>query len=512
MRRPALTMILMYFMFVFSLTSCAVQQATVEPIDVTGNPGELVSQLDSQIIAGRQNQLNVLSPTLFAKAEENLQAAKQGLKRGDEIAGILERVAMARAQLKSATENTKVARTVLPAAIKAREDARTAGATIFETDYAKAEEGFLDLTRAIENDNLKSAQRNQDRVVENLRSMELRAIKEKTLGEVRDTIALATQEGAKKLAPELLAASTKELQAVDTFISNNPYEKEAMLKKAGAALFNAQRLLAISRQSAKLQGISPEGIALWVEGMLGQVTSRLGAPDMRNQSFSTQIANIVGTVDALQSDRKFIGEQVRTDQSKMESLQSNYETQIAELNTKIAALEGTSKEKLATEARLAAEKQAVEQRLAAERKFNQLYNEVQNYFASDEAEVYKQGNQLVIRMSGIKFPVGKAIIMPENYALLSKVQQAVRTFGDPNVVVEGHTDSTGTAATNEHLSQQRAEAVKEYLVANQTLPAEHITALGFGSIRPLASNATPEGRAINRRIDVIISPITGNVK
>ncbi|MBC2743982.1 MAG: OmpA family protein, partial [Desulfosarcina sp.] len=70
----------------------------------------------------------------------------------------------------------------------------------------------------------------------------------------------------------------------------------------------------------------------------------------------------------------------------------------------------------------------------------------------------------------------------------------------------GHTDSTGSAQTNQELSQKRAEAVKTYLVANKTLPSNRIRATGYGLDRPLAPNTTPEGRAINRRIDVLITP------
>ena len=65
---------------------------------------------------------------------------------------------------------------------------------------------------------------------------------------------------------------------------------------------------------------------------------------------------------------------------------------------------------------------------------------------------------------------------------------------------------TGSDEVNEHLSQKRAEAVREYLVANRTLPYDRIVAVGYGSMRPLASNETIEGRAINRRIDVILKP------
>ncbi|NIS61449.1 MAG: OmpA family protein [Proteobacteria bacterium] len=120
--------------------------------------------------------------------------------------------------------------------------------------------------------------------------------------------------------------------------------------------------------------------------------------------------------------------------------------------------------------------------------------------------MYKQGNRLVIRLKAIQFPVGKDFILPGNYPLLSKVQRAIRIFGEPHVVIEGHTDSTGSDELNEYLSQQRAEAVRAYFVANGTLPDRRIVAVGYGSKRPLASNQTPEGRAINRRIDLMIVP------
>ena len=96
--------------------------------------------------------------------------------------------------------------------------------------------------------------------------------------------------------------------------------------------------------------------------------------------------------------------------------------------------------------------------------------------------------------------------MPENYTLLTKVQQAIRSFGEPDVIIGGHTDSTGSEQLNEHLSQQRAEAVREYMVANEILPFEKIIAVGYGSQRPIASNATESGRALNRRIDITITP------
>ena len=125
-------------------------------------------------------------------------------------------------------------------------------------------------------------------------------------------------------------------------------------------------------------------------------------------------------------------------------------------------------------------------------------------FARDQAEVYKQADNLVIRLKAMRFPIGKDLIMPENYQLLSIVRNAIRAFGEPDVVIEGHTDSTGSAAVNALLSKKRAEAVRQYFIANGTLNEDQVTSIGYGSERPLAPNDTPEGRAINRRIDVVI--------
>ncbi len=195
---------------------------------------------------------------------------------------------------------------------------------------------------------------------------------------------------------------------------------------------------------------------------------------------------------------------VETQQKQAESMKKKHNEDIEAMKKQIASLEGQTLEEQVDRERLAAEKKAAEERLAAEKRFNQLYIEVQGYFEPNEAEVYKKGNQLLIRLRAIHFPIGKYIIMPRNYELLGKVQQAIRNFSDPNVVIEGHTDSTGSDTLNDHLSEQRAEAVREYFVANETLPSDSIVAIGYGSKQPLASNETEEGRAINRRIDVII--------
>jgi outer membrane protein OmpA-like peptidoglycan-associated protein len=456
----------------------------MEDLAKTLNPAEEVNRFDSDIANARKDQLNVLAPTSFASAESYLNDAKEALQGGDELSEITEKISSGRFQLERAQEMAKVARTTLPNAIKARELARTAGATSLGEDYVNAEEQFLKLTKAIENNDLKYAQNNRHKVAAAFDELEVRAIKEQKLSEARKLIKEAEGEGARKIAPRTLLTAQQALKNADAFISQHRYEREKIQEKSSEALFQAQRLLQVTRQSKKIPDMEPEQITLWVEGMLEKMAGQLSAPDMRNKTIQTQVENILGSIESVQEDRKFMASQ---EKSRL--------TEIEAMKKEIALLEGKTKEE-----------QAAKNRLEAEKRFNELFSEVKGYFNADEAEVYKQGNRLIIRLRAIQFPVGQSVIMPSNYALLSKVQRAIKTFGQPDVVIEGHTDSTGSDEVNEHLSQQRAESVRQYFVANGTLPEWQISSVGYGSSRPLASNETPEGRAVNRRIDVTISP------
>ncbi len=472
---------------VFSLLACAGPQLEVVPIAKSENPQELINQLDNEIALARKNQLNVLAPTWFERAESSLGAAKKGLDTGDQLSEILDNIATGRAQLHRAEEIAKVAQTTLPKAIQARDMAREAGATNLGEDYADAESRFIGLTRAIEDNNLNYAQRNQNLVAERFRVLELKAIKIRTIGEVRRLISLAEKQDMQKIAPQSFAQAEQKLAEADAFITENPYQKEKMHQLADEALFLAQRLHIVAQQSKKIEDMEPEQITLWEEEILHQTSDKLGAPDMRNRSFNQQLENILATVSAQHADQEFMVEKSKKQQDEIEKLRQQ-----------IAGLEGQS-----------LKEQKEKERLLAEKLFNEKLSSIQDYFKPQEAEVYKKQNQVIIRLKAMQFPVGQSVIMPENYGLLSKVQRAIRTFGEPDVIIGGHTDSTGSEDLNEHLSQKRADAVRQYFVANGTLPYEKIIAVGYGSMRPLASNATESGRAINRRIDVIITPDAG---
>jgi outer membrane protein OmpA-like peptidoglycan-associated protein len=86
------------------------------------------------------------------------------------------------------------------------------------------------------------------------------------------------------------------------------------------------------------------------------------------------------------------------------------------------------------------------------------------------------------------------------------VQQAAAVFPRAQIFIEGHTDSYGSDETNMRLSQQRAEAVSNYLSSELGVPSFRMSAVGYGETRPIANNETAQGRERNRRIDVRIEP------
>ncbi len=109
----------------------------------------------------------------------------------------------------------------------------------------------------------------------------------------------------------------------------------------------------------------------------------------------------------------------------------------------------------------------------------------------------------VIVLRGVNFVTGSADLLPESRSILDEV--AATLLKHPKMVVEvgGYTDSTGSRAFNERLSYKRAKAVRSYLISKGVAPA-NLTAKGYGPANPVASNATAEGRAQNRRVELHI--------
>ena len=111
---------------------------------------------------------------------------------------------------------------------------------------------------------------------------------------------------------------------------------------------------------------------------------------------------------------------------------------------------------------------------------------------------------LIVNMSDVLFDTGKSTLRPLAREKLAKVAGIVSGHPGLRLDVEGHTDSVGGDDYNQQLSEQRAAAVRDYLM-QQGMPANSLTAKGFGKTQPVASNETAEGRQQNRRVELVIS-------
>lgn len=150
-----------------------------------------------------------------------------------------------------------------------------------------------------------------------------------------------------------------------------------------------------------------------------------------------------------------------------------------------------------------AEQLAMEQeaRMKAEKKTAETMEALSKLAAVKEEE-----RGLVITLSGsVLFRSGEAVLLPEARVRLDQVSDALLQTKERKLVIEGHTDSKGSVDHNLELSKRRAEAVRDYL-ATRGYPTDKMTAEGIGSARPVADNKTAEGRANNRRVEIIVKP------
>ena len=123
------------------------------------------------------------------------------------------------------------------------------------------------------------------------------------------------------------------------------------------------------------------------------------------------------------------------------------------------------------------------------------------------AAVKEDDRGMVITLSGsVLFPSDQSSLLPDAQTRLDQVAAALMATKERNIVIEGHTDSRGSETHNLDLSQRRAESVRSYLVS-KGYESDRVQAHGIGKGRPATSNDTAEGRANNRRVEIIVQPV-----
>ncbi|MCU0290391.1 MAG: OmpA family protein [Thermoanaerobaculaceae bacterium] len=118
-----------------------------------------------------------------------------------------------------------------------------------------------------------------------------------------------------------------------------------------------------------------------------------------------------------------------------------------------------------------------------------------------QAPALFEPDKKVLVLDGVSFESDSAVLVETSRSVLDRVAASLKDWPEVRVEVAGHTDATNTSAHNQKLSEQRAEAVRTYLV-DRGIPPAQLTARGYGEGSPIADNATPAGRKVNRRVEL----------
>lgn len=163
---------------------------------------------------------------------------------------------------------------------------------------------------------------------------------------------------------------------------------------------------------------------------------------------------------------------------------------------------------------LETERQVRETRLAeVQGTYDELVGKLEEEIQRGEVKISELKGKLTVNVvDKILFDSGKAALKPEGFKVLQQIGDILKTAADKDVQVEGHTDNvpirgtlTETYPTNWELSSARAATVLHFLQDKANIPGERLSAVGFGEYRPVSSNSTAEGRALNRRIQIVLT-------
>ena len=469
------------------LASLVVSAVCAQDIELAG--------LKAAIERARKEQVDALAPRSFAAALRAFEAAEKDRERGRDAKRIRARVQESEAALQRATQSATSARQSLSGVIKTREEAIAAQAPKYAPEaWSKANERFTDALEENEAGDVRNAQRRAAEAEVLLRDVELTAIKSGLLNEARALIAKAEEAKVERFAPRSLQAARRHLADAEQELQRNRYELGLPRRLAADARYEASHALYLAQL---------------IEGALEQEKDDESGLEALILSLEEPLRRMASEMEiAVQFDRGFqpplkeLGEHVQQQAQEVRRLKlelEDREQRIVALDAQVQRLEarlgGVSEERV-----------ALQRRVDAQERLRANVAMIASSFTADEARVERQGDDVVLSLLGIRFPSGRSTINADSAALMQKVQKALELFPDAAIAVEGHTDANGGESANLILSQDRADAVRQYLVSSFGVDPEKISSIGYGEARPVATNETAGGRARNRRIDLVLRP------
>lgn len=417
----------------------------------------LFSEADKAMASARAANAELLAPKSWGRGVAAYDEAASQVKRGDSLERIRTNLATANAEFTTAVNSARIAETAFDTTLKARNAAEVANAAeLAGAQWQDAEKEFNRATTKLESGSSDSAKKIALSANELYRSAELVAVKAGILGQARTLIEKADREKVSRYAPVTFDKARSLADQAEKSLTSNRYATSEPAELAAQAEYEARH-------------------GFYIAGIVQAVNGKKRSVEDVVLDWEKPVAKIAGALDISADFTAGYQATTATAVSLIEDLKASKEASTAVM------AEAQESERLRTQ-------------LA----------EVEALFGPGEARILREGNDLIIRLTGLSFASGKAVIEPRYFGLLKQVQQAMLLFPKENFVVEGHTDAVGSSTLNMSLSKDRSDAVAEYLIANLGMSRARMMSVGYGKNQPIADNETAEGRALNRRIDVVV--------
>lgn len=433
----------------------------------------------------------LLAPRSFEDGMSSYTSAEDALERGRNIDTVRSHAADATQSFRTATKAAELARVKLAQIMKSRQDAANARAPELSPEiWIEAQRKFADAIRLLERGDLKTASRREIEATALYRDAELVAIKSQYLSDTRRLLADADRARVGRYAEITLGKAKQLLADAERELNENRYDTDLPRNLARQANYEAKHAIYLSEIVRRVRDkeLTPEQLVLdWEAAMRNVAGAADVQPDMEDGP-DRLTAELVAYIEGMREANQGL---------QQENVENR--ARLAEMEEEMSALD----------ARLGgatAERAALIQRLEAQARVKEQFEQVDKMFTPSEARVFREGNNIILRMVGLTFASGDAQLGPQTFDLLAKVEKAIDVFPRSELIIEGHTDSFGGDDSNQKLSQQRAESVQQYMINAMRIPSYRLIATGYGETRPIASNETESGRRHNRRIDIVIRP------
>lgn len=423
----------------------------------SANPSDEIARLSSDLDLAQKSNVDVLARKEYLTSVKNLNEAKKDLADGKDQEEVIDDLRFGKEALTNAKTKAASRRNAAPGLFQARQSAISSGASssaALKNEWTSLDEDVSSQSEKLESMKPESVAKYQARYVE----LEKQAVIEEQIGSAKAKIIGARNDGAMKLAPVALRKAEISVTNAESLIGSNVRNTSGFSQSVRQAQADAQYL------SEMMSTITLNGKTL-SEATAGRMIAQ------RHQ------------ISSLQSDL-----------NKSEVANADSELRLDETNKTLSDREGSLK---TADAALRSAEASVALQSAIESSRQQ--------FGANEAEAYQQGDNLLIRLKSMKFESGRSEVPNQSLQLLAKVSEIAKSLGATEIKVEGHTDSLGNSAFNEELSAQRANSVASYFKSNGFESAK-VSAEGHSFENPIATNKSKEGRAQNRRVDVIITP------